>query len=72
MGCDGLNDNNNIFPPGQPLSCSALHIVLCSAPSVAQPVFKIMEKAPTRAFSGLKVPTIAFIFNVRILTPAGG
>ena len=26
-------------------------IVLCSTPSVAQPVFTITEKAPTRAFT---------------------
>ena len=29
-------------------------------PSVPQPVFTITEKAPTRAFSWLKVPTSAF------------
>ena len=29
-------------------------VVLCSAPSVPQPVFTITEKAPTRAFSWLK------------------
>ena len=41
----------------------ALAIVLCSAPSVPQLVFTIMEKAPTRAFSWLKVPTSAFTFK---------
>ena len=45
-------------------------------PSVPQPVFRVMEKAPTRAFSWLKVPTIAFTFKTllrhyakRALTP---
>ena len=38
-------------------------VVLCSAPSVPQPVFIIMEKAPTRAFSWLKAPTSAFTFK---------
>ena len=33
-------------------------VVLCSAPSVPRPVFTITEKAPTRSFSWLKVPTI--------------
>ena len=32
-------------------------------PSVPQPVFTIMEKAPTRAFSWLKAPTSAFTFK---------
>ena len=32
-------------------------------PSVAQPVFTIREKAPTRAFSLLKAPTSAFTFK---------
>ena len=36
-----------------------LQLVLCSAPSVPQPVFTITEKAPTRAFS----PTSAFTFK---------
>ena len=40
-----------------------LSIVLCSAPSVPQPVFTITEKAPTRAFSWLKAPTRAFTFK---------
>ena len=31
-------------------------LVLCSAPSLSQSVFTIMEKAPTRAFSALKAP----------------
>ena len=39
------------------------HLVLCSAPSVPQPVFTIMEKAPTRAFSWLKAPTSTFTFK---------
>ena len=34
-----------------------LQLVLYSAPSVPQPVFTIMEKAPTRAFSWLKAPS---------------
>ena len=38
-------------------------LVLCIAPSVPQPVFTITEKAPTRAFSWLKVPTSAFTFK---------
>ena len=45
-------------------------------PSVSQPVFTIMEKAPTRAFSWLKVPTSAFTLKTllrhyakRALTP---
>ena len=32
-------------------------------PSVSQSVFTIMEMAPTRAFSWLKAPTIAFTFK---------
>ena len=39
------------------------NIVLCSAPSVPQPVFTITEKAPTRAFSWLKAATTAFTFK---------
>ena len=38
-------------------------LVLCSAPSVTQPVFTITEKAPTRAFSWLKAPTSALTFK---------
>ena len=38
-------------------------LVLCSAPSVPQPVFTITEKAPTRAFSWLKAATSAFTFK---------
>ena len=45
-------------------------------PSVPQPVFTITEKAPTRAFSWLKVPTSTFTFKTllrhyakRVLTP---
>ena len=38
-------------------------LVLCSAPTVPQPVFTITEKAPTRAFSWLKAPTSAFTFK---------
>ena len=34
--------------------------VLCSAPSVPQPLFTITEKAPTRASSWLKAPTSTF------------
>ena len=45
-------------------------LVLCSAPSVPQPVFTITEKAPTRAFSGLKAPTSAFTFKT-LLGPHG-
>ena len=33
-------------------------VVLCSAPSVSQPVFTITEKAPSRAFSWLKAAII--------------
>ena len=51
-------------------------LVLCIAASVPQPVFTITEKAPTRAFSWLKVPTSAFTFKTllrhyakRALTP---
>ena len=32
-------------------------------PSVPQPVFTIMEKAPTKAFSWLKAPTSIFNFR---------
>ena len=53
-----------------------IKILLCSAPSVPQPVFTITEKAPTRAFFLLKVPTSAFTFKTllrhyakRALTP---
>ena len=42
---------------------SRLRLVLCSAPSVPQPVFTITEKAPTRTFSLLKAPTSAFTFK---------
>ena len=38
-------------------------VVLCSDPSVLQPVFTITEKAPTRAFSWLEGPTSAFTFK---------
>ena len=39
-------------------------VVLCSAPSVPQPVFTITGKVPpTRAFSWLKAPTSAFTFK---------
>ena len=51
-------------------------LVLCSAPSVPQPVFTITEEAPTWAFSWLKAPTSAFTFKTllrhyakRALTP---
>ena len=43
--------------------CCMLRLVLCSAPSVPQPVFTITEKALTRAFSWLKAPTSAFTFK---------
>ena len=43
--------------------CSMFVLVLCSAPSVPQPVFTITEKAPTRAFSWLKAPTSPFTFK---------
>ena len=43
-------------------------VVLCSAPSVPQPVFTITEKAPTRAFSWLKVATTtAFTFTTPLI-----
>ena len=45
------------------LVLARLKVVLCSAPSVPQPVFTITEKAPTRAFSWLKAPTSAFTFQ---------
>ena len=38
-------------------------LVLCSAPSVPQPVFTITEKAPTRAFSWVTAPTSALTFK---------
>ena len=38
-----LDLNKATLPPS--------NIVLCSAPSVPQPVFTMTEKAPTRAFS---------------------
>ena len=51
-------------------------LVLCSAPSVPQPVSTITDKAPTRAFSWLKAPSCAFTFKTllrhyakRALTP---
>ena len=37
--------------------------IVYSAPSVAQSVFTITEKAPTRAFSWLKAPTSTFTFK---------
>ena len=42
---------------------SLSRLVRCSAPSVPQPLFTIMEKVPTRAFSWLKTATTAFIFK---------
>ena len=42
-------------------------LVLCSAPSVPQPVFTITEKAPTRAFSWLKVSTSTFTFKTLLI-----
>ena len=51
----------------QELQCESMEMsntrVLCSAPSVPQPVFTITEKAPTRAFSWLRAPTSAFTFQ---------
>ena len=38
-------------------------MIRCSAPSIAQPIFTIVEKSPTRAFSWLKAPTSAFTFK---------
>ena len=43
--------------------CVQFLLELCSAPSVSQLVFKITEKAPTRAFSWLKAATTALIFE---------
>ena len=40
--------------------------VLCSAPSVPQPVFTITEMAPIRAFSWFKAPTSAYTFKTLI------
>ena len=45
------------------VAAQTAELVLCSAPSVPQPVFTITEKAPTRAFSWFKVPTSAFTFK---------
>ena len=45
------------------LTSPQLQLVLCSAPSIPQPVFTITEKAPTRAFSWLKALTSAFTFK---------
>ena len=56
----------------QPLVTALVPALLCHSqlvlqidPSVPQPVFKITEKAPTRAFSWLKVPTSAFTSHLR-------
>ena len=49
----------------QQFRCEA-ECVWCSAanqPSASQLVFTITDKAPTRPFSWLKVPTIAFTFK---------
>ena len=43
------------------IAAAGCRLVLCSAPSVLQPVFTIT--APTRAFSWLKAPTSAFTFK---------
>ena len=58
------------------VSTRQYRLVLCSAPTVPQPVFTITEKAPTRAFSWLKAPISAFTFKIllrhcakRALTP---
>ena len=45
------------------VSSAGSALVLCSAPSVPQPVFTITEKAPTSAFYWLKAPTTAFTFK---------
>ena len=48
------------------MDCCKLHTAKISAaddPSVSKSVFTIMEKAPTRAFFWLKVPTSAFTFK---------
>ena len=50
-------------PPDTLTPLHPTKLVLCSAPSVPQPVFTIAEKAPTRAFSWLKAPTSAFTFK---------
>ena len=49
-----------ISEPHAKVENTGTELVLCSAPSVPQPVFTIREKAPTRAFSWLKAPTSAF------------
>ena len=41
--------------------------MLCSAPSVPQPVFTITEKAPTWAFSWLKAPSRGLLRDFEIL-----
>jgi len=46
-------------------------LVLCSAPSVPQPVFTITENAPAGAFSWLKAPAGAFTFETRLGHYAG-
>ena len=44
----------------------AVEIVPQIDPSVPQPVFTIMEEAPTRAFSWLKAPTSSFTFKTQL------
>ena len=71
LGCAGQDTKMTDGQP--PRSCrytiyNKVHyvntdLVLCTAPSVPQPVFTITEKAPTRAFSWLKAPTSAFTFK---------
>ena len=45
-------------------SSEALQLVLCCAPSVAQSVFTITEKAPTRAFSWLKAAITNYCVHI--------
>ena len=52
-----------ISEPHAKVENTGTKLVLCSAPSVPQPVFTITEKAPTRAFSWLKASTSAFTFK---------
>ena len=55
-----------VHPLITPISCLIhLQLVLCSAPSVSQPVFTITERAPTRAFPWLKALWDAVTFIMR-------
>ena len=47
----------------QPRVGTRTRISATDDPLVSQSVFTITEKAPTRAFSWLKAPTIAFTFK---------